>query len=160
MMNNKDTSVILWASLIGLSALILFASGCDRAAVDKGTKTTQEKKTGVDFVDDVKPILQTHCIRCHNDDSLFGGLNLMTKESAMKGSARGPILVPGHPDKSLLYEATNLEHGKDPKAMPATGPKLIEAEKEILKNWIENGAEWPEGKDGSMAPLKMEIDKV
>ena len=147
-----------------VSCLALFAAigitSCDRSGEPAEGGETPGEGAKVSFVDDVKPLLETHCIRCHNDESLLGGLNLMTREKAFRGSDRGPILVAGHPDKSLLFAATSLEHGVDPKAMPATGPTLTEEEKAIIRKWIEQGADWPEGEDGHLAPLKAEPNKV
>ena len=155
MMSFRIFSVLFLVILAGV-----FTGGCKKSSDPASEALEAEPADEIDFVNDVRPILETQCVRCHNDESLFGGLNLMTRAAAMKGSENGPILVPGHPDKSLLYAATGLEHGKDPKAMPATGPKLNDVEKELIRKWIEQGAEWPEGKDGNMAPLKIEPDKV
>lgn len=83
----------------------------------------------------------------------------MTKESAGRGSKRGPILVPGEPDKSPLYRVTILPDDAA-HAMPATGPKLTDEEKAILRQWIEDGAQWPDGKDGGMAPVKPTVNRV
>lgn len=113
----------------------------------------------IDFVNDVKPILQTQCVRCHNDQSIMGGLNLMTKELANRGSSRGPVLIPGDPEKSPLYRVTLLPKEQD-HAMPATGAVLTDAEKKILFQWIKEGAEWPEGEAGSMAPVTMDVKKA
>jgi len=135
-------------------------TSCDRTGDPGEGGETPDEGAKVSFVDDVKPLLETHCIRCHNDESLLGGLNLMTREKAFNGSANGPVLIPGEPDKSLFYAATSFEHGKDPKAMPATGPTLTEEEKAIIRKWIEQGADWPEGEDGNLAPLEAEPNKV
>jgi uncharacterized membrane protein len=123
--------------------------------LDIGSK----KRGSVSFVDDVKPILQTHCIRCHNDETIMAGLNMMNREQIMKGSDRGPILIPGQPDKSLLYEATLLP-ANESHSMPATGPKLTDPEREIVRKWIEEGAEWPEGPDGTMAPVRAVLERA
>lgn len=116
-------------------------------------------KVKVRFVSDVKPILEAQCVRCHNDETLMGGLNLMNRERAMQGSAHGPILTPGRPENSPLYRAT-LDEGDPAHAMPATGPKLTERDREILRQWIKQGAEWPEGPDGAMTPIRAALDEV
>lgn len=144
---------------LALSLVACFGlSGCD--SPDPSAETDEEGGAPVDFVSDVKPILQTHCISCHNDEHLFGDLNLMSRASAMRGSKSGPVIVPGDPDKSLLYQVTNLEHAKSDKAMPATGPNLDEEEKKILSRWIEQGADWPEGEEGRIVPVKPDADAV
>ena len=83
----------------------------------------------------------------------------MNHELAMRGSNRGPILIPGDPEKSPLYRVTLLPEDQD-HAMPATGAKLTDAEKRILFNWIKQGAEWPEGAEGAMSPVSIEVKKA
>ena len=130
-------------------------SGCGGGSGDAKV----DSPSSVNFVNEVKPILQAQCVRCHHDGAIMGGLNLMNREVAMKGSSRGPVIVPGEPEKSPLYRVTQLPEEEN-HAMPATGPKLTDAEKEILYRWIEEGAHWPEGEDGRMAPIEMDTDKV
>jgi hypothetical protein len=113
----------------------------------------------VDFVNDVKPILQVQCVRCHHDGAIMGGLNLMNRELAMKGSSRGPVIIPGEPEKSPLYRVTLLPEDKD-HAMPATGAILTDAEKKILHQWIKEGANWPDGKPGTMQPIEIDVKKA
>lgn len=94
----------------------------------------------VDFVRDVKPILERRCLECHNRDYVFAGLRLETHDLAMKGGRSGPAIVPGKPDESVLL----LGH-ESPVAMPPTPEGTFEEEKAVLKAWIAQGAEWPQG---------------
>ncbi len=67
-----------------------------------------------------------------------------------KGSKRGPAVVPGHPEKSVLYQ---LISGGKP-AMPLVGEPLTKAQIESVRQWIENGAQWTEAKTWwSLLPL-------
>ncbi len=116
-------------------------------------ESTVGKATAVDFVSEIKPVLQAQCVRCHHDGAIMGGLNLMNREHAMKGSSKGPVIVPGEPEKSPLYRVTLLPEEEN-HAMPATGPKLTDAEKELLRRWIAEGANWPEGEEGLIRPIE------
>lgn len=136
-----------------LAVLTLCLGGCDPGAPGK----TDAGR--VDFVNDVKPILQTQCVRCHHDQAIMGGLNLMSRELALRGSNRGPVLIPGDPEKSPLYRVTLLPEEQD-HAMPATGAKLTAEEKEIIRRWIQEGADWPEGPEGRLAPVDIEVRKA
>jgi formylglycine-generating enzyme required for sulfatase activity len=106
----------------------------------------------VDFEKDVKPILETNCVRCHNPkgtDFEKGDtdLNLSTKEGAFEAKS---TIVPGIPEKSKLYTTTVLADDAK-KLMPprnkATNAmeRITKEETEILKTWITEGAKWPEG---------------
>jgi hypothetical protein len=69
----------------------------------------------------------------------MAGLDLTSRESAMKGGARGPALLPGNKDESLLYRAI-LRTGE--LKMPPGKEGLSKAEIDLLGDWIDQGAPW------------------
>jgi len=87
----------------------------------------------------IRPLLATNCYACHTDSAL-GGLRLDSRESMLKGGSRGPSLVPGDPDKSILIEAVRQT---DPKLKMPMGTKLKASEVEDLVAWVKAGAVWP-----------------
>jgi hypothetical protein len=93
----------------------------------------------------IRPLLATNCYSCHTDSAL-GGLRLDSRESMLKGGNRGPALVPGDPEKSILIRAVRQA---DPKLKMPMGSKLKDAEVEDLIAWVKAGAVWPQ----SAAPL-------
>src|SRR5687767_7644902 len=52
----------------------------------------------------VRPILERSCLGCHGVDSRLAGLDLRSREAALKGGLKGPALMPGNAEKSLLYK--------------------------------------------------------
>lgn len=104
---------------------------------------TEREPEMVDFVSEVKPVLERRCLECHNRDYVFAGLRLETRELAMKGGRSGPVILPGNPDDSLLYRVLLLGHDS-PVAMPPTPEGTFEEEKELLHDWIAQGADWPD----------------
>jgi hypothetical protein len=66
----------------------------------------------------------------------MGGLSLETRASLLKGGGRGPAVVPGDAEKSLLYRF--VAH-RDTPSMPP-GETLSAAEVAALKAWINAGA--------------------
>ena len=90
------------------------------------------------FEERVRPILATKCQICHGDQVQTSGLSLASREELLKGGMRGPAVVPGSPDASLLLAA--LE-GSGPLQMPPTGP-LQPEEIEAFRTWVRNGAVW------------------
>ena len=107
-------------------------------------------KAPVDFVKQIKPILADRCVECHNSETIFGELNLQNREHAFHKRKTGPAIVAGEPEKSMLYLALTLPP-KDKKAMPATGHRIPKDEVNLIRQWIKEGAKWPEGKDGAIA---------
>ena len=120
-------------------------------------------ETGIDprtFRSLVKPLFQKHCIACHNTGTLLGKINLENRDVAFGESENGKFIVPKDPDSSLIYTITSSKHGdKLPpgieKPMPLEAPNLTEADKALLKKWIEEGANWPEGEEGYIPPPKV-----
>jgi formylglycine-generating enzyme required for sulfatase activity/mono/diheme cytochrome c family protein len=97
-----------------------------------------------DFNQHIKPILESACLSCHGPEKPKGGLRLDTKAMALKGGENGAVIVPGQPDKSPLYTSTVLPPDHD-NVMPPKGDKLTKAQSDLLRDWIQAGANWPEG---------------
>ncbi len=97
----------------------------------------------IDFEKQIKPILETTCIRCHGPEKPKGGLRLDNKADAFKGGDDGVVIVPGNSAKSPLYTSTILPTDDD-KHMPPKGESLTKEQTELLKRWIEEGARWPD----------------
>ncbi len=94
------------------------------------------------FLRRVQPLLKQKCLGCHGDDAkLRGNLDLRTRQAMLKGGDSGPALVPGDPERSLLYQA--VLHTSDLKMPPKKEAQLTPAETTSLKDWIAAGAPWP-----------------
>jgi hypothetical protein len=117
--------------------LMLLASAPLVAAVASGPSQPQEK---LDYKVDVEPVLKRSCVPCHNASKSDGELDLSTPAGIRKGGISGPVIVAGEPEESPLYTRTQMEK---PFRMPPTGRALRDTKVEILKKWIEEGAELP-----------------
>ncbi|MBY0505542.1 MAG: PSD1 and planctomycete cytochrome C domain-containing protein [Bryobacteraceae bacterium] len=91
-----------------------------------------------DFNRDIAPVLTARCLKCHGAALQLSGLDLRTREAALRGGAHGPALVPADPAKSPLYRMIS---GELKPAMPMDG-KLTPAEIESFRAWIAEGAAW------------------
>jgi hypothetical protein len=100
----------------------------------------------VDFVRDVRPILQKHCHQCHGAETQKSNLRLDIKSEAMKGGeSYGPSFVAGDVERSPLIQ---LVQSSDPGLrMPLDGNPLAADELATLIKWIEQGAVWPDAVD-------------
>lgn len=94
------------------------------------------------FAERVKPILKSKCFGCHSHASgeMEGGLTLDSRSGWAEGGERGPAIVPGKPEQSLLIKA--VLRGDSNFQMPPD-EKLSAAEIEILTEWIKRGAPDP-----------------
>jgi hypothetical protein len=86
----------------------------------------------------VAPILTKRCLPCHNEELKNGGISFFDRESLLKGGQRGPAVVPGKPEQSVLVQA--LHHAGELQMPP--GPKLPAKEIKVLTEWIRDGAVW------------------
>src|SRR6267143_3545296 len=103
-----------------------------------------EQQGKVDFLRDVRPILANHCFKCHGQDEAArkAKLRLDVRDVALKPTkSREAPIVPGKPDKSELVRRIFAE---DDDQMPPAAAKrpLTQEQKEILKRWIAEGAEY------------------
>jgi mono/diheme cytochrome c family protein len=91
------------------------------------------------FENKIRPILANNCFGCHTNSQL-GGLRLDTLEAMKKGGKRGPAIVIGDPEKSLLINAVRQT---DPDLKMPSGGKLKTQEIADLEAWVKAGAAWP-----------------
>jgi hypothetical protein len=116
-------------------------------------------KEQLDFFEKkVRPILTNNCYSCHSIEQgkNKGGYTLDTADAARKGGDTGAGIVPGNPEKSLMYAA--LTYKDEDLQMPPTskGGKLKDKEIATIAEWIKMGAPDPRkepAKQGKMSGL-------
>lgn len=97
----------------------------------------------VSFSQDVRPILDQHCLACHQAGGAgleASGFSLVTYEDLMKGSQFGPMVIAGDALGSNMLVL--MEGRADPSiSMPHGSMKPIpQAEIDTIRRWIEQGA--------------------
>jgi mono/diheme cytochrome c family protein len=111
---------------------------------------TVQPPATIDFQRDVQPIFREHCISCHGPDQQVSGLRLDRRADAMRGGSQADI-GPGNAQGSRLYH--RLIGTAFGLRMPPAGPLSTE-QTEIIKQWIDEGAEWPDAASGETpAPM-------
>src|SRR5260221_9904599 len=83
-------------------------------------------------------IFENQCVSCHGTAPM-SGLDLRQRDTILKGGKRGPAVVPGKPDESLLYRAVMRQGDVQ---MPPGKQKLAAEDIARLRSWIEAGAPW------------------
>lgn len=102
----------------------------------------------IDFAKEVQPIFRKSCVPCHGPTQQMSGMRL-DRKSVVFGR-RG--VVPGSSENSFLFHRlSGTEYGMQ---MPPTGA-LRPEQIEIIKKWIDQGAEWPDAlsNEVEIAPL-------
>ncbi len=99
----------------------------------------------IDFNRDVRPILSGKCFACHGPDarSLQGGLRLDLQHSVTSPAESGKTaIVPGDPEMSELVRRITATDSDLVMPPPDSHKALKASEKEILRTWISEGAEY------------------
>src|SRR6476469_631384 len=91
---NKPLSTIAILFL----AQLLKASGAEIDQSKLPPPATQQ----IDFIRDIEPILQTHCLKCHSDEKPKGHFRLTSRDAALAGGENGVDIIPGQSGKSPL----------------------------------------------------------
>lgn len=150
--------------MASVAAILLFLGGCAGvpAEDDRGPETAPEGLTAlsaaavaessheVSFERQIKPILESKCVACHSGGRAPWSYSLESRKLAFAPGAGGPRIVAGAPEKSLLLALASTHQNLA--AMPLVGNRLTGTESRILRRWIAEGAQWPEGKAGMLKP--------
>ncbi len=122
-----------FAALIAASATIL------------GTSAVTAADRKIEFNRDVRPILSNNCYLCHGPDKnqLQAGLRLDQREVAIEKRESGQAAIVPHDAMASSLIARILSADPDQKMPPVdSGKSLTPAEITILKQWIDQGAEY------------------
>lgn len=126
-------SAIRHSSIIGCT---LLAAG---ALADPGVP---QKAGKIDFNRDIRPILSENCFACHGMDAnkREADLRLDIREEAVKAKA----FVPGDLAHSESWARILSDDEDEVMPPPETKKSLSAVQKDLLKRWIESGAEYAE----------------
>ncbi|MGJ8724070.1 MAG: PSD1 and planctomycete cytochrome C domain-containing protein [Roseibacillus sp.] len=97
----------------------------------------------IDFESQIQPIFEENCSDCHGEDKVKSGFRVDQRPVMLKGGDSGlKAIVPGQPEKSFLMEV--IQKPDDPDyQMPPKGDPLAPEQIALIKQWIEEGAQWP-----------------
>jgi hypothetical protein len=122
--------------------VVLLASRLPRVAAappEKGPEKAADGRALKFFEERVRPVLAENCFKCHGPKKQKGGLRLDSRDAAFRGGDSGPVILPGHPDDSLLIKAIRqTEHPKMPPDKKLPDPVIAD-----LTRWVMIGAPWP-----------------
>ncbi len=128
---------------VATAACLIYGGSPARGQSESGPKVV--------FAQDVLPILEASCHSCHGPEEQMGRLRLDSKRLALDGGQSGSVILPGDPSASELY--LRVAGTSDQARMPMGG-ELPPAQIDIIRRWIQQGAEWPEGRDAEGAEIR------
>jgi hypothetical protein len=110
-------------------------------AVAPGSIVAREEPN--DFEARVQPILAAKCLKCHGPGQQESGVNLADPGVLQQvGDSGERPIIPGHADESELVRRIRSDDADV--RMPPDAEPLIRPEIDILTDWIDQGANWPD----------------
>ena len=88
----------------------------------------------------ISPILDSKCVKCHNASKSKGSLMLSSVNKIQLGGERGQIIKSSSSINSRLYTYLNLPMDDKMHMPPVGNSQLTENEKELIRMWIDEGA--------------------
>lgn len=96
----------------------------------------------IDYGREIKPLLAKHCYECHGPQEQKNGLRLDSRAHAFSlPRSNEPILQIGNATESELIR--RVESEEEDVRMPPRGEQLSKNDIQLLRDWIDEGAEWP-----------------
>ena len=92
----------------------------------------------VDY-NEIQAIFDNSCNSCHDDSNPSGGLNLLSYDELMSTAADG-VVVPYNSQGSDLYDRITRSDSQSGDMPPSSNDSLSDAEIELIKDWIDEGA--------------------
>ncbi|MGD9856804.1 MAG: DUF1549 domain-containing protein, partial [Planctomycetaceae bacterium] len=91
------------------------------------------------FESRIRPVLVDRCYDCHSGDAPESELRVDSLAGLLRGGTRGPAILPGDPQHSLLVTA--VKHSGQIFMPPKE--KIPQSEIAALAEWVKDGAHWP-----------------
>jgi len=125
-----------------------------RPALSQAPEVPSAPPQNISFNRDVRPILATSCLRCHGQDAgnRQADLRLDLFEAATAIRESGQAIRPNQPDESLVWQRILSTDPEKVMPLPDAPKQLSNQEKEILKQWIAQGAHYE--KHWSLEPIR------
>ena len=100
-------------------------------------------KREVVFQKDIWPVFQKHCVKCHGPEKQKSGFRIDVRELALEGGDMGRNIIPEKGAESpLVHFISGLD---DETVMPPKGELLDDKVVGLIRAWIDQGADWPDG---------------
>ena len=124
---------VLWMTVFALFVLTGFTSSI-------AAQASAGKNGSLRYNHDIRPILSDNCFFCHGPDKnkRKAKLRLDVREVAVEKEA----IIPGKPDESQLVKRIYTTDADDVMPPPETHKILTAEQKEMLTQWIAEGAEY------------------
>jgi hypothetical protein len=112
----------------------------------------------VDFRSQIEPIFKDHCWKCHGEEKRSGGLRLDRHLFAEAGGDSGKPILGDKPEQNELY--LRVSSSDRSYRMPKNSEALPADEIETIRQWIEQGCDWPILGGNATSPNQTTYDQI
>ena len=153
----------LYAGLSLISALTLSTWSASAAPTPADKPAAGAK---IDFEKSIRPLFVKHCQDCHGPDAREGGLRLTSRKNLLLRNDSGePAIISGKSDQSVLIHRVASKDDSEQMPPADAGERLTTQEIATLKQWIDQGADWPTESEepkhwAYVPPVKQSLPKV
>ena len=120
---------------MGIKASLRWFSPTSVALIWFLASTDSSLAADIPSTEQVRSLLIQKCVSCHSGDEPKGSLDLTTRKGLLSGGDSGPAIDEAQPTRSSIWQRVEQNE------MPPKHP-LTDAEKQLLKDWVEAGATW------------------
>ncbi len=98
----------------------------------------------VDFARDIRPILNASCVECHGGVKAAGNVSFVYEDRVIdfEGKSGYTVVSPGNIEDSEIIFRITTDDEDDRMPPPEDHASLSADEIAVIKEWIEQGAEW------------------
>ena len=136
-LNKRSGANHLFIIILVASGFLVYSFQSVPAEADPAQKPNESlSEIPPTFEATVLPVLKANnCLNCHGANLKLKNMDLSSYESLTKGSETGPVVVPGKPEDSRLYQL--IQEGK----MPPGGSRRVSTDEVArVRSWIAAGA--------------------
>jgi hypothetical protein len=140
----SKTSLLFSLTLATALSAMLLSRAADGHKVNLSKLPPPSDKKGLTFAQDIKPMLDTSCVKCHGEDKPKSKYRVDSVAAIVKGGDSGePAIIPGKSDKSPIvhYVSDAVEEMEMPPVDKRDRyPALTKEQIALLRAWIDQGA--------------------
>src|SRR2546421_3698357 len=147
--SNQRCGFFLAGASLAIS-LILLVSGALFAAKPQAPSQASAGKpaASVIFATQIRPILASRCYPCHGPDVQQHNLRMDSLQALLTGGINGKVVIPGDSQNShIVRRLMGLEQPQ----MPYGGPPLSPEQIDVIRKWIDEGAQGPDSTEPLVA---------
>jgi len=140
---------------IWLNTLLLIPAMLVPAAEIDEAKLPPPAAKKIDFLRDIKPILEENCLRCHGPERPKSNFRLTNRASALKGGDNGVDILPGKSAKSPLIRYVARLDPEIQMPPEGKGAPLTSNQVSLLRAWIDQGFLWDHAASTTQSALNV-----